>query len=45
MDTEKYFVRKIGMFKDLDELLAVVRKEATSKFLVKSTHAYCENAL
>lgn len=27
MDTEKYFVKKIHIFKDLDELLEVVRKE------------------
>lgn len=31
MDTEKYFVKKRPIFKDLDELLAVIRKEEKSK--------------
>lgn len=31
MDTEKYFVREMKMFKDLDELLAVIREEEKAK--------------
>lgn len=29
MDTEKYFVKEMHVFKDLDELLAVLRAEET----------------
>lgn len=32
MNTEKYFVKKIPTFKDLDELLAVIREEENMKW-------------
>lgn len=31
MDTEKYFVKKMPVFKDIDELLAVIREEEEAK--------------
>lgn len=31
MDTEKYFVKEMHMFKDLEELIATVREEEESK--------------
>lgn len=31
MDTEKYFVKQMHIYKDVEELLAVIRKEEEEK--------------